>query len=1735
MNLNYTPIKFLSYIPFLIFFLSISVVKAQQLAFPSAIGAGAYTTGGRGGKVCYVDTLDWDTAVVYDSDTDSYSGGFYNMFYELDIPARYIVFNVSGTIEVPSGTNLNFKYKTYKGNITVAGQTSNIVFKTDYFMITDVENLIWRYTSFYKGSNLYTADALTIKSQPSNIGGVEYDHIVQNIIFDHCSFFYGSDEAFSVEGSSGSGQYGADNPITNVTIQNCLMAASAKGNILGSYIGDVQNTLARNGFVEISHRFGNPLGFGNSQIDMINNYVESFGARLNRTTGDGVFNIQNYYVRPNPTNYDSFRAQLVSTEDKIWSSGHIIEGFKDMPTSPDFDLWLTFSGAYNGVSESIPIINQLTSAPSLVGKSFTIFDANQLISEVVPNLGKNKRLGDDGSIIEDEFALDTFYKDLITNPSPDVTANTRYPNDKYPEPTSVTPLYSTLKDGISDIWRLTNMDGQNFNDIAPSGYTWLEEYLNGIDSEVTIVGVESVNVTPEIAELQIPNTLQLSAVFTPDNVSNTSGVWTSSEESIATVNDSGVLTPISPGVVTITFTTNDGGFSDTSIITVLPEALLVSAGIDQQICEGESTFLEASGGSSYLWSNGETTAIIEVAPSETTTYSVTVTDSSGQSDEASVTVTVIAIPIADLGDDQTICAGDTVILTATGGNSYLWGTGETGDSIEVNPIIETTYEVEVFSNGCSSIDAVTIFVDNAPEISVTADLVMVEGETITLTASGSDNYQWSTTETSDTITVSPTETTTYSVSSIGFNGCVGYAEVTVTVIPEIVVYAGEDVTICNGETVTLNASGGLTYFWDTGDSGPQLTVEPTITTTYTVTAEDGYGYMATDSVTIFVNETPEITVENTVYIMIGNSATLTATGGETYLWNTGETNASISVNPDVTTTYTVTGFSENGCESTDTIIVTVLDELSANAGDDVSICIGESVVLNATGGITYTWNTGDNVASPTFSPIETTTYTVTVTDGFGNSDSDQVTIFVNTIPTAYAGEDQTICQGEPVTLVASGGDTYLWSTGESNAEIEVSPSETTTYTVEVFSNNCSNIDEVTVYTLAAPNISISENITIIEGESTLLLAEGGDTYTWNTGETSSSITVSPIETTTYTVTGYSSNGCSNSTQVTVTTIPEIIANAGNDISICSGESVTLNASGGMYYIWNTGEVGPSPTFSPTETTTYTVTVTDNFGNSDSDSLTITVYEIPNVTVSDNMVITEGASTNLYANGAYSYVWNTGEEGASITVSPMETTTYMVTGYSVNGCISNEVELIVTVVPEVNANAGNDISICSGETATLTASGGTNYLWNNGMSNSSIVVSPQETTTYIVTVTDNYGNFDTDQVTVTVNEIPNIDVSENITIVEGESTILSANGALSYLWSTDETTNTINVSPLETTVYTVVGISNSCVSIEKEIVVTVTPLFIASAGLDEHVCDNLNYEVVLTANEGDSYLWSTGETSQSITVSPMATTTYHVTISQGTQEDTDSVTIYVEPSPEVVIANGESVDIMNGDFITLSVSGANSYEWNNGASQPNIAVSPSVTTTYEVRGYIGDCYDDKQVTVNVLHPVEAEAGEDVSICIDDSVILTASGGDDYLWSTGEITASIEVSPLETTDYTVTVFNALDFDEDMVTVEVDLDCYTQIENPITVSEILDFNIFPNPANNEVNVKLSGVYEISDVHFFDVTGKLVNKVKIFNEDLNPTTTTTIDISTLQSGIYFVKFIGEDKTGLTKKLIIN
>ena len=449
---------------------------------------------------------------------------------------------------------------------------------------------------------------------------------------------------------------------------------------------------------------------------------------------------------------------------------------------------------------------------------------------------------------------------------------------------------------------------------------------------------------------------------------------------------------------------------------------------------------------------------------------------------------------------------------------------------------------------------------------------------------------------------------------------------------------------------------------------------------------------------------------------------------------------------------------------------------TGSVSPDVIICTGENTILTASGGTSYMWDSGETTESIIVSPAITTTYTVTITDGI-NSDSHDVKVTVDESPTIDAGEDVTICSGEELVLTATGNGSFLWSTGETTESITVSPTSTTTYSV-TSSNSCATdaTDEVVVTVNETPILTVNNpDNTICLGESLELMVTSNGNLSWSTGETTESITVSPTATTTYTITS-NIGDCAVSEEILVTVSQAPSVDAGEDVTICSGEELVLTATGNGSFLWSTGETTESITVSPTSTTTYSVTSSNSCATDATDEVIVTVNETPVLSVSNDISINNGDDVILKAFGEGNFLWNTGETTSSITVNPLTTSIFTVTLTSLEGCsIEDSIEVTVingsndTTNTEISADAGDDVYACLNSNTELTATGGGLYLWSTGEITATITVSPTETTTYYVTVSDgsDIDINDVDEVTVYVDnscsDIENRQVNEEFKV------------------------------------------------------------------------------------------------------------------------------------------------------------------------------------------------------------------------------------------------------------------------------------------------------------------------------------------------------------------------------------
>jgi gliding motility-associated-like protein len=645
----------------------------------------------------------------------------------------------------------------------------------------------------------------------------------------------------------------------------------------------------------------------------------------------------------------------------------------------------------------------------------------------------------------------------------------------------------------------------------------------------------------------------------------------------------------------------------TATVTVSQPAQLTLSINSQTICSGLNATLIAvpsATGGTFLWSNNSNSASISVSPSVSTSYTCNYT-LNGCSVSANGTVSILALPTVNAGNNLVVCQGVNVTLAATGADSYTWSGGVAqGIPFTPPPGITTTYTVTGVNTttGCSNTDEVNVTVNPLPQVSAGQNVAICIGSQVDLTASGAENYTWNPGgQNSQTITVSPTLNTTYTVTGTAL-GCTASSSVVVTVNSNAPINAGPDVAICAGQSTTLTATGGVTYNWTGLGANPVQTVTPATTTTYTVNGTDANGCLGSDQVVVTVNPNPSPVITGASTYCIGNPPTLSTTQSFTaYAWSTGSnsatTTATLANNP-----ITVVVTNANGCQGTSPAF-TVTENAVITYNETKIICQGESTLIHG------------NLES--VAGLYSQTFTLpTGCDSIAN-----ITLVVNPLPSVNAGVDQSVCFGTNVTLTATGASTYQWTGGVVNGTPFSPVAGTITYTVTgTDANGCINSDQVSVTVNPLPNINAGANQSVCEGTQVTLTATGAVNYSWTGGVTNGLAFTPPVGINTYTVTGTDGNGCINTDQVNVTVNPLPDVFAGNDVTICDGETVTLTGSGASSYNWD-NSVNNGVAFVPSlGTLTYTVTGTTLAGCTGTDQVNVTVNPNPVVSfLPDNTI------------------------------------------------------------------------------------------------------------------------------------------------------------------------------------------------------------------------------------------------------------------------------------------------------------------------------------------------------------------------------------------------------------------------------------------------------------------------------------------------------------------------------------
>jgi len=473
-----------------------------------------------------------------------------------------------------------------------------------------------------------------------------------------------------------------------------------------------------------------------------------------------------------------------------------------------------------------------------------------------------------------------------------------------------------------------------------------------------------------------------------------------------------VVTPSSNTVYALTATSpsNCTASKNISITVSAGMPVLSVSNPSNNICLGQTATLTASGALSYTWANPGVVNGQSFAPVSTAVY--TVTGSNGCGTGTAVTsITVAPLAVTASSSPTLVCEGQAATLTAMSSvNGYTWEPGTTTSSLAiVSPTSATVYTVTASDGMCSGTQTVLLTTKTTPSISITETLItMCLGETITITAIGAGaggSYSWTPgNATTATFTTSPPSTTLFAVSGTNSLNCTASAQLPVIVVqPMPLIVSASSTLVCSGASVNLSASGSNSYSWTNGPNTPNyLVTSMAATSVYTVT-----GFNTTNTCTATKTITvsaliPSVNVTSPVSTCAGGSATVTATGANTYTWNgtpMGSNNVFVAT-PAQTATYVLKANTNSGtvvCPSTHTVLVTVNPNptISVAASRSV-ICKGESNTLTATGAASYTWQGSLGTSSTAIvSPNNTTTYTLSGTNAQGCTTGTMVVAMVS--------------------------------------------------------------------------------------------------------------------------------------------------------------------------------------------------------------------------------------------------------------------------------------------------------------------------------------------------------------------------------------------------------------------------------------------------------------------------------------------------------------------------------------------------------------------------------------------------------------------------------------------------------------------------------------------------------------------------------------------------------------------
>ena len=1090
------------------------------------------------------------------------------------------------------------------------------------------------------------------------------------------------------------------------------------------------------------------------------------------------------------------------------------------------------------------------------------------------------------------------------------------------------------------------------------------------------------------------------------------------------------------------------------------------------ICAGQSATLTATSsiqGGTFTWSPGGATGTsIVVNPTTTTQYTASYTTSGCPTTTATGTVTVNSNPLAPIASNVSLCGPGSTTLTASGGqnNSYSWfsnpnGTGQLATTATyTTPTLQTSsvyYLQEVSAQNCvSPLTTVTVTINPIPIVSVNS-VTVCAGQVANLTATSTvpnGTFTWSPGgNTGNSISVTPNTTTTYTASYL-VTGCPSVSGTgTVTVNPLQPITG--NLTAClglNSQLANVVAPGT----WSSSNIGVATIssnglVAGVSAGTSTITYNASNGCSTTAQFTVYPQPILTATPSNVLCFGGSGSVVLNATGANAPYTYGGSPTQNLSPG-----TYTYTATSTNGCVSAPVSITITQPQVGlilSNTQVNV-LCFGNntgSIDLTVTGGTgpyTYAWSNNTTAQDP--SNLIAGAYTVTVTDANGCTATATVTITQPAFAlVATTTQVMIACFGGStgsVNMTPTGGTapyTYVW-TGGSTAQSAIGVPAGTYTVVVTDANGCTTTISATITQPQAPlSLATTQVNVLCFGNSTGsidLSPSGGTpgyTYAWSNNSTIQD----PLNLIagTYTVVVTDANGCIDTTSVIITQPQSGLSLSSTQVNVlCFGNNtgaINLTVAGGTApytYAWSNNTTAQDP--SNLIAGVYTVTVTDANGCTATLSITITqpATAVSISTTVQNILCLNGTGSinSSPAGGVSPYTYSWSNQATTQNITNLQAGNYTVTVTDANGCTANAVGVVAitlsTVPVQINNSTGTNVLTCTTPAISLQATGGVTYTWTGGQTPNAannVITIPGS---YTVNMIDPNGCPVSQSIVITQNITPPTSGITNSTgsiIIDCNAPAINllATGGGTYQWNNGLGTNAAQSISQAGSFTVVVTAANGCLD-SSTVVLTVAPVPLVT-GIDTTICSGQS--VLITPvyyPTGGQVIWTNGQTTPNLTVSPTSTTMYSVLYTWNGCTATEDITVTVNPTPTLSVTSS-SICFGDTTAIVAQANLANGvYNWISlNQTGPNLTVFPTQTTSYTATYTLNGCTSAQATGTVTVNPLPIVSVADMTICQGQpgtlSAIVNPAGGN-FAWSQGGTSATITETPSSTSVYNLT---------------------------------------------------------------------------------------------------------------------